>query len=299
MGQSIRKRKDYSIEEIEKKYSKHELNQLILYNNLSYYKPIEYIPEKLCEICNKNPITKKNQLSGNKECMICHNMIKQRSYDYIINHELNTFIIFEGDCILENKLYLGNISSSFLKDKLKELGITHILMVSYFVTPIFPNDFIYENIEVNDNTNENILIYLVKGVKFIEQSKICYTHCQLGKSRSASFVIAYVMYKKKIHFSEAYDFVRAKRHKALPNEGFQCQLEDFDIILYNFDYDLDKCDEFIKSYFDNREKLIESEKDFLEKRKEEKKNKQIYEDEFYNKFEEEEEDIPEEEKIEE
>ena len=50
--------------------------------------------------------------------MICHNMIKQRSYDYILNHELNTFITFEGDCILENKLYLGNISSSFLKDKL-------------------------------------------------------------------------------------------------------------------------------------------------------------------------------------
>ena len=59
MGQSIRKRKDYSIEEIEKKYSKHELNQLILYDNLSYYKPVVYIPEKLCEICNKNPITKK------------------------------------------------------------------------------------------------------------------------------------------------------------------------------------------------------------------------------------------------
>ena len=173
-------------------------------------------------------------------------------------------------------------------------------MVSYFVTPIFPDDFVYENIQINDNTSENILQHLVKGLKFIDESKICYTHCQLGKSRSAAFVIAYVMYKNKIHFSEALDFVKEKRAVAFPNQGFQWQLEDFDIILFNFDYDLDKCDEFIKSYFDNREKLIESEKDFLEKRKEEKKNKQIYEDEFYTKLEEEEEeDIPEEEKLEE
>ena len=302
IGQMARKRKDYSIEEIEKKYSQHELYQLILFDNLSYYKPLVYFPDKLCLKCGKNPITKKNQLSKNNECMECHNKLKKQVYEYIINNKLNDeLVIFEGDCIIENKLYLGNIESSYLKDKLKDLGITHILMISYFVTPLFPDDFIYENIEVNDFDNENILIYFIKGIKFIEQSKICYTHCQLGRSRSASFVIAYVMYSKRIHFSEAYDFVRSKRSQALPNEGFQCQLEDLDIILYNFDYNLDQCDEFIKSYFEIRDKLIESEKEFLEKRKEEKKFKPKYEDDFNFGLneDEDEEDIPEEEKLEE
>ena len=139
-------------------------------------------------------------------------------------------------------------------------------MVSYFVTPIFPDDFVYENIQINDNTSENILQHLVKGLKFIDESKICYTHCQLGKSRSAAFVIAYVMYKNKIHFSEALDFVKEKRAVAFPNQGFQWQLEDFDIILFNFDYDLDKCDKFIKNYFDNKEKLLISEKEYISKR---------------------------------
>lgn len=299
MGQMMRKRKDYSIEEIEKKYSEHELYQLILYDNLSYYKPLEYDPQKLCRNCGKNPITKKNQLSNNSECNDCHNLLKKESYEYSQKYKSIFPNIFDADCILENKLYLGDIGSSYSKEKLKEIGITHILMISYFVTPLFPDDFVYENIEVNDFCNENILIYFIKSIKFIEQSKICYTHCQLGKSRSASFVIAYVMFKKKIHFSEAYDFVRSKRKKAFPNEGFQVQLEDFDIILNNFNYDLDKCDKFIKSYFENRDKLIESEEEFIKKRREEIKDKPKYEDQYYDELKEDEEDIPEEEKLEE
>ena len=265
MGQ-YQKRNDYSISEIEKKYTNEELLRLILFDNVRNYPPIEYDPDKICLKCGKNPISKENQLSQNRECDDCYNQLKQEVYEYIIKYKLKTPIIFEGDCILENKLYLGNIESSLLKDKLKSLGITHILMVSYFVTPIFPDDFVYENIQINDNTSENILQHLVKGLKFIDESKICYTHCQLGKSRSAAFVIAYVMYKNKIHFSEALDFVKEKRAVAFPNQGFQWQLEDFDIILFNFDYDLDKCDKFIKNYFDNKEKLLISEKEYISKR---------------------------------
>ena len=210
-----------------------------------------------------NPITKEFQLSENRECLDCYEKIKKKNYEYILKGISNEHFVFAGNCILENKLYLGDIKSSFLKDTLKEKGITHILMVGYFMTPIFPEDFIYENIEINDNITENILRYFVKGVKFIDQSKICYTHCQLGKSRSAAFVMAYVMYKNKMHFSEAFDFVRKKRPIAFPNNGFQWQLEDFDIILNNFNYDLDKCDDFIHNFFENRESLKVSQNEFL------------------------------------
>ena len=260
------KRNDYKIEEIEKKYTNQELTQLVLFDNLYAYPQRKYNPNKRCEDCLKNPMTKEFQLSEMKECFDCYIKRKKENYDYILKCIEEGDTIFEGDCILENKLYLGGIESSFLKDKLKEIGITHILMVGYFMTPLFPEDFTYENIEINDIKNENILQHLIKGLKFIEQSKMCYTHCQLGKSRSASFVIAYVMYKNKIHFSEAFNFVRSKRSFAFPNEGFQWQLEDFDIILSNFDYDLEKCDEFIKNYFKNKESLKETEKKFLYKK---------------------------------
>ena len=261
----LRKREDYTKEEIEKKYSTEQLTRLVLFDSVYKYPPRIYIPNKLCFECGKNPITKEFQLSENRECLECYAILKKENYDYIMKCIAEGQYQFEGDCILENKLYLGGIKSSFLKEKLKKFGITHILMVGYFMTPIFPDDFKYENIEINDNQNENILKHLVKGIKFIEQSQICYTHCQLGKSRSASFVIAYVMYKNKMHFSEAFDFVKEKRPFAFPNEGFQWQLEDFDIILNNFDYDLDKCDSFIKNFFENWEKLKEKEKSYLSK----------------------------------
>lgn len=298
MGQmQYKKRNDYSISEIEKKYSNEELLKLILFDNLYNYPEKLYFPERLCEICNKKPITKENQLSGNRECLDCYDMIKKENYEYILKAIEQDENKYEGDCILENKLHLGSIQSSFLKDELKKLGVTHILMVGYFMTPLFPEDFTYENIEINDNCNENILKHLVKGVKFIDQSNVCYTHCQLGKSRSASFAMAYVMFKNKMHFSEAFDYVRKKRPFAFPNEGFQWQLEDFDIIMNNFDYDLDKCDEFIKSYFEKRESLKETEKEYLEKRMEEEREKMEKRNNFINEFNKEEEDNNEENKI--
>ena len=262
-----RKRKDYSISEVEKKYSNLELSRLILYNIIYNYPPPKIFPDRLCSECNKNKVTEKSQLSQNTECLDCYIKEKKKNYDCILKIIEEEELTFEGDCMIDNKLYLGNIRSSFLKEDLKKIGITHILMIGYYMTPIYPNDFIYENIEINDFKNENILQHLVKGIKFIEESNICYTHCQVGRSRSASFVIAYIMYKNKIHFSKAFDYVRKKRRIAFPNEGFQWQLEDFDIILNNFDYNLEKCDEFIRDFFENRKKLEESEKDYLEKKR--------------------------------
>ena len=258
-----KKRKDYEISEIETKYSDEDLSKLIVVNYVKNYPKLRYFPERKCGICLKNTIEEKFQLSGFNLCSECYQKEKEENFKemLIILGERN--IKYEGTTILENKLILGSIETSFLKDKLKSLGVTHILMIGYFMTPIYPNDFIYGNFEINDDTYENLLQFLVDGVKFIENSTICYCHCQLGKSRSASFVIAYIMYKNKIHFSEAFDFVKKKRRMILPNESFQCQLEDFDVILSNFDYDLDKCDEFIKKYLSERDELVKKQKDYI------------------------------------
>jgi len=260
------KRNDYTISEIEKKYSDLELSRLILYNNIHNYSFRKYFPERLCSICNKNKVCEKYQLSDVIECEECYTAEKKKNFDYMLLIFAEENLVYEGNCIIENKLHLGNIRSSYLKDELKKLGVTHIFMVGYYMTPIFPDEFTYGNIEIDDNQHENILQYLIEGIRFIESSQVCFCHCQIGKSRSAAFVMAYVMYKYKMHFSKAFDFVRNKRRIAFPNEGFQCQLEDLDIIMSNFDYDLDKCDAFIKNYFEKRESLKESEKDYLEKR---------------------------------
>ena len=241
-----------SVPEIEKPHTIEEILRLILFDNLYYYPQNYYSPDKLCENCQKIPITMQHQISGNKFCLNCYNTKKNVYFEQVKNSIQTKEFKFEGTCIIDDKLYLGNLESSYCKDTLKKLGITHILMTCYDMTPIFPDDFVYENIEVNDNKNENILQYLVKGIKFIEQSEICYVHCKLGISRSATFVLAYVMYKYRVHLFKAMDYVFNKRPKINPNEGFQIQLSDFDLILYHFEYDLDKCDNFIKNYFEQR-----------------------------------------------
>lgn len=53
-------------------------------------------------------------------------------------------------------------------------------------------------------------------------------------SRSASLVIAYLM-KKRVYgtFREAHDFVKSKRSKISPNEGFRKALLDLEKNLNN------------------------------------------------------------------
>ena len=48
-----KKRHDYSISEINKKYSKLELSRLILYNLIHNYHPRQYYPDRLCVTCKK------------------------------------------------------------------------------------------------------------------------------------------------------------------------------------------------------------------------------------------------------
>ena len=271
-----RKRKDYEITEIEKKYSEKDLSKLILLSNVQNYPKLKIFPGRICNTCKNNQVESKFQLSGILICEECNKKEKEKYFKEMLKVFAETKIKYEGSFIVDNKLIIGSIETSYLKDNLKSLGVTHILMLGYYMTPLYPNDFIYEQLEISDNTNENILQYLIKGIKYIDKSFICYCHCQYGNSRSASFAIAYIMYKNKIHFSEAYNLVKMKRKKICPNEGFQCQLEDFDIILSNFDYDLNKCDTFMKKYMNERDKLRKTEFKYLIEKIKEQKGKRKY-----------------------
>ena len=65
---------------------------------------------------------------------------------------------------------------------------------------------------------------------------LIYIHCVMGISRSPSIVIGYLMYKKKMKYEEAYDFVKNKRNVISQNPGFQEQLKNFEEILKENNY---------------------------------------------------------------
>ena len=47
-------------------------------------------------------------------------------------------------------------------------------MVGYYLNELYPKDFTYLNFEIDDNQYEDILKYFIPGIKFIENSKICF-----------------------------------------------------------------------------------------------------------------------------
>eukprot|EP00834_Sanchytrium_tribonematis_P001683 NODE_43_length_33755_cov_1.178542.p21 type:complete len:243 gc:universal NODE_43_length_33755_cov_1.178542:19096-18368(-) len=79
---------------------------------------------------------------------------------------------------------------------------------------------------------DNFIEYLNVAFSFIEKqrrkNKNVMIHCQCGVSRSASVVIAYIMYDQKISFQEALLLVKKKSPTANPHLGFICQLIEFE-----------------------------------------------------------------------
>ena len=67
--------------------------------------------------------------------------------------------------------------------------------------------------------------YLASGVNFIDQhvqaGQNILVSCKSGKSLSASFVIAYVMWKHGRGYEETKAEVKARRRIVEPNKGFQ------------------------------------------------------------------------------
>ncbi|VDO12214.1 unnamed protein product [Rodentolepis nana] len=79
----------------------------------------------------------------------------------------------------------------------------------------------------NDTPYDNLLKYFEKSINFIEENIA-------GTSRSATIVIAYVMWKFKIPFKKAHDQVYKSRW-VFPNDGFRKQLKCFEDMGYSFD----------------------------------------------------------------
>ncbi|KAI1873749.1 uncharacterized protein JN550_003018 [Neoarthrinium moseri] len=168
-------------------------------------------------------------------------------------------------------LYVGGIFALRKPELLEERNITSVLSVIKYSFDGWgerANRFNHLSIDVDDVDDQDLLVYLSSAVRFIDQglypprdgpnetaepkssdpTGAVYVHCAMGKSRSVTCVVAYLLYKYPHRFGgkqfshsatsptqrretanaaviQALTLVREARSIAEPNPGFMRQLE--------------------------------------------------------------------------
>ena len=139
-------------------------------------------------------------------------------------------------------LWLGNCTSAENVEDLKKKGIKKILTVMNQDGPNYKSEdgFIHKKIAIIDLSNQNIIKYFGECLNFINGEEKVLVHCMAGASRSATIVVAYLMWKEKMKYKDAMDFVKQKRFIIYPNFGFRDQLKKFEEELIKNEYDINK-----------------------------------------------------------
>lgn len=113
--------------------------------------------------------------------------------------------------IIDN-IYLSGAYGAANYTVLKNLDIKTIINVTKEIQNYFPDDFTYHKYAILDNNEANIEEHVMDIMKIIDDTKDnILIHCFLGKSRSASIVIYYLMSKHNMGLDEAIDFIKKKR----------------------------------------------------------------------------------------
>jgi dual specificity phosphatase 12 len=126
-------------------------------------------------------------------------------------------------------IFIGSIHAAFNQEALLEQGITHILNASR-IPATFPKHFTYLSIDIRDKEDANILSCIPASNIFIEagvDSGGVLVHCFGGRSRSAAFVVAFLMSSREWSYEQAVTTVTIARPVASINKGFERQLRAY------------------------------------------------------------------------
>ncbi|KAJ0972792.1 hypothetical protein J5N97_020751 [Dioscorea zingiberensis] len=128
-------------------------------------------------------------------------------------------------------VYLGSDAAARDRDALRRHGITHVLNCVGSACPeYFRGDLAYKTLWLHDSPAEDITSVLYDAFDYLEEVRAArppgrvLVHCLHGASRSATLVIAYLMWRYAQSFEDALRHVRAARAVTDPNLGFASQL---------------------------------------------------------------------------
>ncbi|PSN65178.1 tyrosine protein phosphatase 3 [Corynespora cassiicola Philippines] len=154
------------------------------------------------------------------------------------------------------RLHIGGLYALYQTALVQAAGITHVLSVIDY-DPLLRERFPHLkhfHIRIDDHPNENLLQHFAETNAFIDgalaeglkekakggegedgKSPGVFVHCAMGKSRSATMVIAYLMWKFGLGWEEALVKLCEGRPVCDPNPGFKEQLGVYERMLKSKD----------------------------------------------------------------
>jgi protein-tyrosine phosphatase len=140
--------------------------------------------------------------------------------------------------IVKNKLYLGGIYDVTDNEWLACTGITDVIsVITGYDVDSLSDTLKKENIrhhtyDVADVCSQNMSTLFPELFRIIDSSPTVLVHCGMGISRSATVVLAYLMYSKKMYLDDATKYVLPLRPCVFPNDGFIVQLINYEYELF-------------------------------------------------------------------
>ncbi|XP_016079488.1 PREDICTED: dual specificity phosphatase DUPD1-like [Miniopterus natalensis] len=137
------------------------------------------------------------------------------------------------------QLYIGDEATALDRYGLQKAGFTHVLNAAHGRRNVDTGPdyyrgmaIAYHGVEADDVPAFDLSVFFYSAAAFIDEAlslpggKIL-VHCAMGRSRSATLVLAYLMIHRNMTLVDAIQQV-AKNRCVLPNRGFLKQLRELD-----------------------------------------------------------------------
>ncbi|VAI73298.1 unnamed protein product [Triticum turgidum subsp. durum] len=133
--------------------------------------------------------------------------------------------------ILKDFLFLGSYDNASRSELLKTIGISHILNTVPLCQNLYRNSFTYHCLQ-DDKT-----LQFDDAIQFLEQCERdkarVLVHCMSGKSRSAAFVVAFLMKSRGWRLAQCFQWVKERRPQVQLADAAQQQLIEYEQKLFS------------------------------------------------------------------
>ncbi|UJR11511.1 hypothetical protein I4U23_015692 [Adineta vaga] len=147
-----------------------------------------------------------------------------------------TSSVFRSTNKITSNLYIGCAKLARSKYFLDNNNIHGIINATRHEPMAYPESYDYLRVNIDDEPSEQIHLHFRHIFEFIQQhhnlGHSVLVHCQMGISRSATLVIAYLMIDGHRTLGEAFQQVKNVRPQIDPNEGFLSQLRELERSLF-------------------------------------------------------------------